>query len=310
MRFVLAILCLAGVGYLLTGFTEVRPGEQAVVRRFGRVVATPGPGLWVGLPWGLDRVDRVAVDRLRRVAVGYQPGTDDAPTPAGQLLTGDPNLVDVQVGVHYAVDEADVVAFVEQGGRAEELISRAAEAVLAEWVAGRGIDDVLLRGKLELPPLLVDETQRRIAPYHLGVRIRDVDVPHLFPPDEVKNAFDEVTRAQTSIRTREHEARQDAARVMREAETERYRMERRAEAYRGEQVRLARAEAERFERRLAEYRRLRARNPNVLAALWWEDMGKLLARLREGGRIDFLDNHLGPDGLDITLFPPPPARPK
>ena len=32
------ILILVVVAYLLTGVTQVRPGERAVVRRFGRVV--------------------------------------------------------------------------------------------------------------------------------------------------------------------------------------------------------------------------------------------------------------------------------
>src|SRR5262249_6232486 len=61
------------LAYLATGLTEVRPGERAVIRRFGRVLEeTPGPGLWIGLPWGMDRVDRVSVDSVRRVVVGYR----------------------------------------------------------------------------------------------------------------------------------------------------------------------------------------------------------------------------------------------
>ena len=40
------------------------------------------------------------------------------------------------------------------------------------------------------------------------------------------------------------------------------------------------------------------------AAIWWEEMGQLFAKLRAGGRVDLLDNHLGPDGLDITIVAP------
>ena len=49
--------------------------SAAVVRRFGQVVARPGPGLWVGLPWGIDRVDRVPVRTARQLTVGYDPDT-------------------------------------------------------------------------------------------------------------------------------------------------------------------------------------------------------------------------------------------
>src|SRR5207244_1564073 len=134
---------------LLTGVTQVRPGERAVVRRFGRIVDRPGPGLWIGLPWGMDRVDRVPVDLVRSVAVGYEPAADDGGplTPPGQLLTGDQNLVNVKVLVDYAVQEEAVDQFIINAERVDGLVARAAEAVLAEWVAGHTVDDVLIYGK-------------------------------------------------------------------------------------------------------------------------------------------------------------------
>ena len=33
-------------------------------------------------------------------------------------------------------------------------------------------------------------------------------------------------------------------------------------------------------------------------------MAKVFAGMKDGGRIDLLDNHLGPDGLDITIMGP------
>ena len=309
MRYFFAVCFLALAGYACTGLVQVRPGERAVIRRFGRVVATPGPGLWVGLPWGIDRVDRVPVDRLRRVTVGYQPDEEDGPISSpGQLLTGDHNLINVRVAVHYSVNEQHVVDFVEQSDRVDDLVARAAEAVLAEWVAGRPIDEVLVAGKVVIPQVVVQATQERVEPYRVGLQIADADVVYLFPPDEVKNAFDEVTRAQTSIRTREHEARQEAARLLRDAETEKFRLERQAEAYVDEKLRLAQAEAERFDKRREQYHRLRAGNPDFLKAIWWDEIGKLLTRLRENGGLDLLDHRLGADGLDITVMPPMPKK--
>jgi membrane protease subunit HflK len=310
MRYVVAMALLLVAVSLITGTTQVRPGERVVVRRFGRVVATPGPGLYFGLPWGLDRIDRVPVDMVRRVSVGYQPEEEETglTTPAGQLLTGDHNLVNVQVVLQYTVDDNQVVAFFEQGDRADGLIARAAETVLAEWVASRGIDDVLLQGKVVLPGLLVQKAQERILPYRLGVRIHNADVSYLYPPQEVKTAFDKVNQAQTRIRTSEHTARQDAARRRREAETRKFQIEKETEAYVTERLGLARAEAERFEKRLDQYRRLRQHNPAFLASLWWEEMGQLFARLKENRGVDMLDNRLGPDGLDLTIIPSMPKK--
>ncbi|HMF18683.1 MAG TPA: hypothetical protein VKE98_15860, partial [Gemmataceae bacterium] len=53
-----AIVVVLLVVTVASAVTEIKPGERGVVRRFGRIVATPGPGLYIGLPWGIDRVDR------------------------------------------------------------------------------------------------------------------------------------------------------------------------------------------------------------------------------------------------------------
>jgi modulator of FtsH protease HflK len=305
-----ALLVLAGS--LVTGLAQIRPGERGVVRRFGKVVATPGPGLWIGLPWGMDRVDRVGVDRVRTVIVGFSPEEEEfsPETPPGQLLTGDHNLVNIQVVIHYSVDDRQVIAFVEKEDRVDGLIARAVETVLAEWVAGRPIDEVLLRGKILLPEVLLSRTQERIDDYQLGVQVQEVAVAHLFPPEEVREAFDKVTRAQASIRTSEQNALQSAARTRREAMTAKYQIEKQTESHVLERILLAQAEADRFETRLAQYRRLRQSNSEFLASIWWDEIGQLFSRLKENGRIDLLDNHLGPDGLDITLFPPLPKKNK
>src|SRR5262249_47758493 len=129
MRWLRWLLLLGLVAYLFTGIYQIRPDERAVVRRFGRVLDTkPGAGLWVGLPWGMDRVDRVAVDRLRRVTVGYEKGADEfgLVTPPGQLLTGDHNLVNVQVVLNYTVRPDEVERFVVQADQADGLVARAA----------------------------------------------------------------------------------------------------------------------------------------------------------------------------------------
>ncbi len=306
-----AVLLLALVGYLLTGVTEVRPGERAVVRRFGRVLEyQPEPGLWVGLPWGMDRVDRVAVDQVRRVEVGYQPDADEGSltTPPGQLLTGDHNLVNLQVVLNYAVRPDAVEDYVVHADEADGLVARAAETAMAEWVAGRTVDEVLLRGKVDLPPWLVGETQERLTPYRLGVVVRDASVALLLPPPQVKAAFDQVTQAQTEIRTRLYSAERDAEESVRKAEAEKFRREQLAAAYAKEQTTRARAEAESFERRLRQYQVTKRDNPDALVAIWWDEMGKLFAALREGGRVDLLDHHLGPDGLDITILTPPKKK--
>jgi membrane protease subunit HflK len=309
-KIVIGVLAVLLVAYLLTGAVLVRSGERAVVRRFGRVLEEkPSPGLWIGLPWGMDRVDRVEVDRVHHFEVGYQPGADSGSgTPAGQLLTGDHNLINLQVVVDYSIIPGEVENYVVQMDRVEGLLARAVDTVLAEWVASRTVDEVLAAGRQVLPHWLVQQVQQRLQLYQLGIRLQNASVAYLAAPDEVKFAFDAVTQAQTKIRTTINEAEEKARRQERDAEAAKYRLEQEAAAYAAEQRRLAEADAAAFEARLAKYRQLRRANPDYLAGIWYDEMSKLFAQLRKDGRIDLLDRHLGADGLDITVMPPVPKK--
>jgi membrane protease subunit HflK len=307
-----AIFVVMALSYGLTGVTQVQPGERAVVRRFGRVLAEqPGPGLWFGLPWGIDVVDRVPIERVRRVEIGYNPDEDDAGlTPLGQLVTGDHNLVNMQIVINYKVrDEQNaVVDFAIQADRADGIVARSAETALAEWVAGRTVDNVLVTAKADLPAWLVAHLQERLDNYRLGVLVQDVTVAYALPPEQVKAAFDAVTRAQTGIQTQVNDAEQETLKKTREAEFVRDDLKRQADAYARKQLLDAGQEAEVFETRMRQYHKLRADNPDILAGIWHDAIGKLFAKLKAEGRIDLLDNHLAGDELNITVFPPQPKK--
>jgi membrane protease subunit HflK len=293
--------------YLLTGVVQVRPGERAVVRRFGRVLdEKPEPGLWVGLPWGMDRVDRVEVDRVRSVSVGYT--DEDAGLPAGQLLTGDHNLVNIRVVLYYKVSPKDVVEFVVQQDRVEGALQRVLEATAAEWVAGQGVDEVLLVGKTALRGTLIEQVRQRVEPYRLGVEVMDARVEQIAPPDEVKDAFDGVSRAQTQIATLRNRAEQEAATRERLARAERFRIEQSAQAYAHGKKVIAARDAGRFRERLKQYEAAKAGNPDYLRQIWQEERGRVFTKLREGGQVDLLDHHLGQGGLDLLTAPRLPGK--
>ncbi len=310
MRYLSGASLAALFAYALTGVVQVSPGERAVVRRFGRVLEhKPEPGLWVGLPWGMDRVDRVAVDRVQSVTVGFREEGSDDPSAPGQLLTGDHNLVNTQVTLYWKVRPERLEDYVAQADRAESLLARAAESALSEWVAGRDVDDVLLNGKNTLPQALVAATQRRVDGYGLGVLVLDARVALVAPPDGVKFAFDDVAREQARVAALINDAEREAAGRMRAARSDKFRLEQETAAYAERQTLLARREAEKFTDRLAQYEAGRRKNPAYLRQIWEEERGKLLARLKENGQLGLLDHHLGPDGLDMTIAPALPKRP-
>jgi membrane protease subunit HflK len=311
MRLLCWLGLLALALYLLTGVVQVRRGERAVVRRFGRVLEhSPEPGLWVGLPWGMDKVDRVEVDTVRSVEVGYRPDADTAEDtmPQGQLLTGDHNLVNVQAVLYYKVRPEEVADFVVAGPAVPELLERAAEATLAGWVAGQDVDEVLLRGKTALRGELIARVRSLVEPYRLGVDVLDARVAKVAPPDEVRDAFEGVTRAQMQIVTLRNRAEQEAAGRLRLARAERFRIEQSALAYAHGKKVIARQDANRFLQRLEQYRKAKALNPEYLRQIWQEERARLFAKLRESGQIDLLDHHLSSGGLDVLTAPRMPGR--
>lgn len=303
LRYLLPILLAL---YLFTGISQVEPDERAVVRRFGRVIDRPGPGLRIGLPWGVDRVDKFKV-RTVQLSVGYNPDevADTPGIPTGQFVTGDQNLINLRLVVAYAIDTRDgeLENYAAHRDRVDAVLAREAEAVASDWAAARTVDEVL-SGRAVIAQQVADRLPPRIAPHRLGVVVQRVSVEHLAAPDEVKDAFDAVNQAQTGIRTRVNQAEQDAGRRVSEADALRQKLLSEAKAYSTEREALARADADSFTKRLTSYQKLRTANPDILSAIWREEVGKILAGVKERGRIELLDDVLGPNGLELNQFLP------
>ena len=110
-------------GYLASGLTMIQPDEVGVVRRLGAVLRDPWePGLHWGLPWGIDRVDRLKVNQTRTLQVGAtgpgQAPLSRAPEPStDDSLTGDLNLVSAEALVQYRIRDPAAYLFRASGPR-------------------------------------------------------------------------------------------------------------------------------------------------------------------------------------------------
>lgn len=308
--FLFLIAIAFAVWTIATSVTQVQPHERAVIRRFGRILDTkPEQGLHIGLPWGIDRVDLAPVGRVRSITVGFDGSEDkeDAAAPAGQMLTGDHNLVNVQASINYKIRDDEPERYVLQADNVDAFVARAADSLLAEWIGGRKIDDVLRRGKSDLPPYLHKHLQERLQPYNLGIAIEHASITRLDPPIQVKPDFDKLAQAQNSIKTKVNRARQDADKRRSDAEAEAYKLDRSAQGYaRAERIR-AHADADTFRKRSAQYRELSAKNPEYLDTVWLDLMTRSFRQMKDGGQLDLLDHYLTGD-LSITQFPLTPKK--
>jgi modulator of FtsH protease HflK len=305
-RIVLGVLAFVFVIWTAaTSLTQVQPGERAVIRRFGRILDyKPEQGLYIGWPWGIERVDLVKVNLVRTITVGFTGKEDEEEAvPAGQMLTGDHNLVNVQASINFRVKDAQ--AYVLQKDNIDAFVARAAETLLAEWIAAREIKDIIRFGKTELPPFLSERLADRLKDYDLGIEIDRPSVSRLDPPAQVKAAFERVAQAEASKDTKETQAKQEAKRKESEAGADIYRLKQLAQSYAREERIKAVADADTFNNRLAQYRELSKKDPAYLNALWLDEMTRLYARMRANGQIELLDHFLTSEGLTITEFPLP-----
>lgn len=220
--------------YVRSGFYVVQPGEQAVLRRFGQVLSGEmGPGLHYRLPWPVDRVDIISVTAIRR-----------AETDRALMLTGDENLINVRLGVHYQVD--DPVTYLFRVTEADSLVASAAEAAVRQVIAEEAVDKVLTIDKAEIQQRAATIAQVTLDTYETGLRIVDVQLLESSPPEEVADAFRDVASAREDKETLVNEALAYQNEAIPTARGDAATTINAARAYAAEKLNLARGEAARF----------------------------------------------------------------
>jgi membrane protease subunit HflK len=283
------LLLILLAGYLATGIYQVLPGQWAVVRRCGAPLAElRGPGLHFGLPWGIDRVDRVTVDEQRQMQMGFieesGPGDSLAPlnqaSPTGQALTGDNQIVNVRISVLYRVDREQLVRFVTLGSRVEEQLERLAEETLTATLASERIDLVLLGRAVQLENRLRERMMERVKQYQLGLLIDSVNLVQAQPPSELADVFREVNRArsQRDISQTDAVARRNADLSQARQYVSQTRSA--AEAYQQTRLTQAKSEAQAFRALLATFPTTEPAASQALLQLYLTEMQSILARMQ------------------------------
>lgn len=196
LRWMTLLVIVILAGYLATGIFQVDAGELAVVQRFGRIVRVCGPGLHLGLPWGLDRVTYVPLQQ-QEIRIGFEAAEERIleVAPPGQLLTGDDNLVNVQATVFFRPDPQQITDYALQRDRVLPILLRAGEAALADVFASQPIQEILLNRARHLEPEIHRRIAQYVRPYRLGIEIEAITLATPQPPEEVSEDFQATTVA-------------------------------------------------------------------------------------------------------------------
>jgi membrane protease subunit HflK len=206
---------------ILSGVYSVNPGEQGVVRTFGKETGKTGPGLHFAVPL-VQKVNVVNVEQIRRIEVGFR-GKERVPSEA-LMLTGDENIVEAQVIVQYRVVDPSKYLF----------RLRDPEQVQAET-----------RTQLQT---LMDN-------YQSGVAITEVKLQMVDAPDEVREAFHDVVRAREEKEQKINKAKGYNEDLLPRARGEARQLVRAAEAYKEQRELRANGDVANFLAVLEEYRK-------------------------------------------------------
>ena len=211
-RAVILVALLAVVLWLGSGFYRVEPDEQGVVLRFGAFSRTTLPGLNYHLPWPVETVFTPAVTRINRTEIGSRSAVnasdqEETSRPAPQeslMLTGDENIIDIDLVLLWRIDNA--VDYLFNTRDPDVTVKAVAESVLREVMGRTPIQPALGPMRAQIAADVMEQTQRILDGYHAGVQITQVLLQKVDPPAAVIESFRDVQRANTDAERMRNEA--------------------------------------------------------------------------------------------------------
>lgn len=266
VRFVIG--ALLAVWVLGSVFYQVDAESEGVVLRLGAYERTTQPGLHGKFPWPIETVSIVPIRLVQTLEFGFEtilPGriTQYArPTPeleaVARMLTGDLNLAHVEWIVQYRIKDAKDYLFQIGGGPSskmavEDAIQDVSESVMRKYVGDASVDEVITIGRDQIASDAKIEIQKMLDGYKAGIEIVTVKLQAATPPEEVKDAFDEVNRARQNKERVVNEARGERNRMIPAARGRRDQMISEAEGYKERVIRETQGQAHAFLAQLAEF---------------------------------------------------------
>jgi membrane protease subunit HflK len=198
------------------------------------------------------------------------------------MLTGDENIIDVELVVQYRIVDVIKTLFAAEGlgvyERGSGLVHDACEAALRQVGGRHSIDQVLTEGKLEIQQEIKAELQDIFDKYGSGLAVETVQLQTVGAPKQVDASFKDVASAKEDRERLINEAKGYQNDVVPKARGQAQSILKAAEAYQVERVRSARGDADRFLQVLAEYRKA----PDITETrLYLETMEKILPRMNK-----------------------------
>jgi membrane protease subunit HflK len=270
-------------------FYQVEPEEIGVVLRLGKFTRTTDPGLHAKIPFMIERVIKVPVQRQLKEEFGFQTvsaGVRSQFSVRGKetesnMLTGDLNAAVVEWVVQYRI--VDPYKYLFRVRQVRETFRAMSEAVMRKVVGDRTVNEVLTIGRQEIADLVEQKLQALCDQYETGIKVEQVVLQDVNPPDPVKPSFNEVNQAQQEREKLINEAQSEYNKVIPRARGEAQQVIQEAAGYALERTNTARGDSARFVAIYNEYRRA----PDVTRTrIYLETMNSILPQVQRKVVVD------------------------
>lgn len=273
---------LAALIILFGSFFSVQTEEVGVITRFGKYSRTVDPGLNFKIPFA-ETVYKVPVERQQKLEFGFRTekaGVNSQYSRSREarseslMLTGDLNLADVEWVVQYRISDAYNYLFKVRNP--QTTLRDISESAMRQIVGDRTVNEVLTVGRAEIGSKLEVLIQGICNEYDMGIKIDQVVLQDVNPPDPVKAAFNAVNEAQQEKETLINRAKSEYNKVIPKASGQAQETIQKAEGYATARINRAKGEASRFSDLYKEY--LKA--PEVTKRrIYLETMEQILPRV-------------------------------
>ncbi len=259
--------------WLASGFYQVQPNEQGVVLRFGAYTETTDPGLHYHLPYPIEAVKKVNITQERSINLGVTEPANRNDFTESHMLTGDENIVDINLTIVWRISDAKDYLFNMQSP--DQTVRVAAQSVLREIVGQSQMMPIISgdRGKVE--DETKEELQKVLNEFGSGIHIVRVKLQKADPPKQVVDAFNEVQRAKADMERFKNEAEAYRNEILPKSRGEATQRLQNAEAYKQATINKAQGEADRF---LSVYEAYKQGKEVTAKRLYLETMEDVLAK--------------------------------
>ena len=253
---VVGLIALAGSYY------QVEPDEVGMVTRFGRFVRSTSPGPHAKLPFGIERVQKVPVERQLKQEFGFRTVVadieshfrkDEKTAAESLMLTGDLNVATVEWIVQYKI--SDPYKYLYKLRDVEQTFRLMAEASMRTVVGDHSVTELLTVGRESIAAKAKELLSELCRLYDNGISVQQLVLQDVDPPESVKPSFNAVNQA---IQERERAINEAWAEYNQEIPRARGLAEQKIQASEGyavDRVNRAKGDAQRFVALEEQYRK-------------------------------------------------------